>query len=57
MASWEIEAARKYSSVELKNMIWSEVSCGCPVPGCMSVEALRFVLRERGESGRGFHNT
>lgn len=54
---WEIEKAREQDSNTLKNMIWAAVTCGQPVPGCMSVESLRFVLLERGESGKGYHNT
>ena len=54
---WMIEKARRFSNDELKNWIWSEVSGGSPVPMCLSVEALRIVLRERGESESGYHNT
>jgi len=54
---WELEKARQYSNTELKNMIWLAVDCGQPVPGCMSVESLSAVLIERGEDGKGFHDT
>lgn len=54
---WELEKARLYSNTELKNMIWLAVDCGQPVPGCMSLESLSTVLKERGEDGKGFHNT
>ena len=53
---WEIAKARKEGSDRLKNWIWM-ASTGQPLPGCISVEACRYVLRERGESGVGHHNT
>lgn len=55
--NWELEKARKEDNNTLKNWIWMAVSAGQPVPGCMSVESLRAVLRERGEDGKGYHNT
>lgn len=55
--NWELEKARKQDSNTLKNWIWEAVSSGQPIPGCMSVESLRTVLRERGESGEGYHET
>lgn len=54
---WEIEKARKESNETLKNWIWAAITTGQPVPGCLSVDSLRAVLIERGEDGRGFHNT
>jgi len=54
---WELEAAREFDSKALKNWIWLAVSAGQPIPCCLSVEALREVLIERGEDGRGYHNT
>lgn len=54
---WEIEKARKEENETLKNWIWAAVSAGQPVPGCLSVESLRYVLRERNEDGKGYHNT
>lgn len=54
---WELEEARKQSTTCLKNWIWAAVSTGQPIPGCMSVESLRTVLIERGEDGKGYHNT
>ena len=54
---WMIEKARRESTNTLKNWIWSAVSQGQPVPGCLSVASLRYVLRERGEDGSGYHNT
>ena len=54
---WELDKARKHDNKTLKNWIWAAVSAGQPVPGCMSVDALRSVLIERGEDGKGYHNT
>lgn len=54
---WELEKAREYTTNRLKNFIWAAVSAGQPIPGCMSVESLREVLRERGEDGKGYHDT
>ena len=53
---WELEEARKKSTDWLKNWIWL-ASTGQPIPGCLSAESLREVLIERGEDGRGYHNT
>lgn len=53
---WELEKARKWTTTELKNWIWLAAS-GYPIPGCISVEALRKVLIERGEDGKGYHNS
>lgn len=57
MMDWMIEKARKESTNTLKSWIWSAVSQGQPIPGCLSVESLRHVLIERGEDGKGYHNT
>lgn len=54
---WELEEARKKSTTWLKDWIWLAVANGQPIPGCISVESLRTVLRERGEDGKGYHNT
>ena len=54
---WELDKARKHDNKTLKNWIWEAVSSGQPIPGCMSVDALRAVLIERGEDGKGYHNT
>lgn len=53
---WDIKKARKMSNDELKNWIWMYCN-GQPIPGCLSVESLRWVLTERGEDGKGYHNT
>ena len=55
--NWELEKARKQDNNTLKSWIFLAVECGQPIPGCMSVESLRMVLRERGELGQGYHGT
>lgn len=55
-ARWMIEKARKMTNGQLKNWIWMAKN-GEPIPGCLSVESLRIVLIERGEDGKGYHNT
>lgn len=54
---FQIDYARKQSSNDLKNWIWGCVNCGQPLPGPLNLEACRFVLRERGEDGRGYFDT
>lgn len=56
-ARWMIEKARQQDNNTLKNWIWLAVSAGQPIPGCLTVESLREVLIERGEDGKGYHNT
>lgn len=55
--SWEVDKVKDLSTSEIKNMIWGEVACGQPVPGCLSVAALRLELLSRGEEPKGYHNT
>ena len=54
---WEIKEASAQTSGRLKDWIFLAVACGQPIPGCISVEACRYVLRKRGEDGKGYHNT
>lgn len=54
---WEIQKAREWTTDTIRNMIWREVNCGQPVPGAVSVEALRQELINRGEEPIGFHNS
>ncbi len=54
---WEMEKIKDWSTDEIKNSIWAAVSAGQPVPGCVSVEALREELIRRGEEPKGYHNT
>lgn len=55
--SWELEKVKDWTVNDIKNKIWAYVSCGQPIPGCVSVEALRMELKIRGEEPVGYHNT
>ena len=55
--SWELEKIKDWTVNDIKNKIWAYVSCGQPIPGCVSVEALRMELNRRGEEPIGYHNT
>ena len=54
---WELDMVKNWTLNEIRNRIWGEVSCGQPVPYCVSVEALRYELERRGEIPVGYHNT
>ncbi len=54
---WELETVKDWTVNDLKNRIWMAVDCGQPVPGCVSVEAMRMELMRRGEEPVGYHNT
>lgn len=54
---WELEYIKNWSTGQIKNRIWSAVNNGQPIPGCVSVEALREELVRRGEDPSGYHNT
>lgn len=54
---WEIEKIKDWTTDTIKNHIWSAVSVGQPVPGCISIEALRQELVNREEEPEGYHNT
>lgn len=54
---WELEKVMDWTMDEIKNYIWMAVECGQPIPGCVSVEALRAELVRRGEEPKGYHNT
>ena len=54
---WEMDKIKDWTTVEIKNRILAEVGCNHPVPGCVSVEALRMELKRRGEEPVGYHNT
>lgn len=54
---WELQKVKDWTTAQIKNCIWSAVDRGQPVPGCVSVEALRVELVRRGEEPVGYHNT
>ena len=54
---WEMKKIKNWSTIEIKNAIWMAVSCDQPVPGQVSVEALRMELKRRGEEPVAYHNT
>lgn len=54
---WEMKMIKDWTTEELKNWIWMEVECNSSVPGCVSVEAMRQELVNRGEEPVGYHNT
>ena len=54
---WELKKVSSWSTSDIKNRIWMAVSCSQPIPGCVSVEALRCELLRRGEEPIGYHNT
>lgn len=53
---WELQKAKGWSTSTIKNYIFL-ASFGQPIPGNVSVEALRLELYHRGESPVGYHNT
>lgn len=55
--AWELEKISSWTTNEIKNRIWRAIDCGQPVPGCVSVDALRAELVRRGEEPIGYHNT
>lgn len=54
---WELNAIKNWTDDEIKNWIWMAVSCQQPIPKCVSVEALRQELINRGKEPVGYHNT
>lgn len=56
IGQWEMEKIAKWTTSEIKNRIWSAAN-GQPIPGSVSVEALRLELIRRGEEPRGYHNS
>lgn len=54
---WELERVKNWTVSEIKNRIWLAVDCNQPIPGCVSVEALRTELARRGEEPVRYHNT
>lgn len=54
---WELNMIKNWTTNEIKNRIWLAVSCNQPIPGYVSVEALRMELVRRNEKPVGYHNT
>lgn len=54
---WELETIKNWNTNKIKNWIWMAVSMGQPIPGCVSVGALKVELLNRGEEPVGYHNT
>lgn len=52
---WELEHIKDWTVESIRNWIWMAKDNGQPVPGCVSVEALRMELVRRGESPVGYH--
>lgn len=57
VCEWELSIIKNWTIDQIKNRIWIAVSCGQPIPGCVSVEALRQELINRGEEPVGYHDT
>ena len=57
VTQWEMEKIKDWSINTIKNYIWMAVNCDQPIPGCVSVEALRMELERSGEEPKGYHNT
>lgn len=55
--AWELDMVKDWETSQIKNRIWAAIGCGQPIPGCVSVEALRMELVRRGEEPVGYHNT
>lgn len=55
--NWELDKVKEWETSQIKNRICDAVLFGQSVPGCVSVEALRFELVRRGEKPVGYHNT
>lgn len=55
--NWELDIVKDWTIEEIKNRIWMAVDLVQPIPGCVSVEALRQELINRGEKPIGYHNT
>lgn len=57
VANWEMDMVKNWTLSDLKNRIWSHVSSGQPIPGCVCVTALRLELLNRDELPVGYHDT
>ena len=54
---WMVEIIKDWSVEKIRNNIWMAVDLGQPIPGCVTVEALRYELMQRAEAQIGYHNT
>ena len=54
---WMLDKLENWSTEKIKNWIWMNSENGFPIPGCLTVEALRYELTHRGEDPAGYHNT
>ena len=52
---WGMRKVKNWTIEELRNWIWMH-SIGQLIPGCVSAEALRVELVNRGEEPNGCHN-
>ena len=52
---WELDVVKNWTLDEIRNQIWMAEELGQPIPGCVSVEALRVELLRRNEEPCGFH--
>ena len=55
--AWETNMIKTWSTSKIRNWIWLAMECGQPVPGCVSVAALRMELCQRGQEPKGYHST
>ena len=54
---WEFKKVKDWTTEEIRSRIWLAVECSQPIPGCISIEALRMELIRRGEDPIGYQNT
>jgi hypothetical protein len=52
---WELDLVSKWETEAIRDRIWLATGTGQPIPGCVSVEALRVELTRRGEPPIGYH--
>lgn len=54
---WELRVLSKWSTNKIKNAIELNRSCGQPTESSVSIDAMRYELKKRGEEPTGYHNT
>jgi hypothetical protein len=52
---WELDVAQQWDTNTIRNRIWMAAELGQPIPGCVSIAALRVELVRRGEQPIGYH--